>query len=280
MVVGAIVAAVSDGKGRVSSSTGTSLRQRPAAKRRGENGAPVQPSEAPHAELELRLLNGFELIGDGEPIVFPLGVQRLIAFLALTNRPLQRLYVACKLWIDTTEERAFANLRSTLWRANSAGNRLVAAVSSQLALAPEVRVDVREARRQARRLLEGAAPPEELNLDGIGLAAELLPDWYDDWVMIERERYRQLGLHALEVLAEQLLTRGRYGEAVDAALAAVAGEPLRESAHRTLIGIHVAEGNSSEALRQYELYRTMLREALDLAPSPRLEALVAGLTSR
>jgi DNA-binding SARP family transcriptional activator len=256
----------------VASSTGTSLRQPPALERLDGSAAP--------SRLDLRLLNGFELFGNGEPILFPPGVQRLIAFLALSDRPLQRVYVACKLWIDTTEDRAFANLRSTLWRANRSGHHLVATLSSQLALAPEVRVDVREARAQARRVLEGGTPPEDLNLDGLALSAELLPDWYDDWVMIERERYRQLGLHALEALAQRLVALGRYGEAVDAALAAVAGEPLRESAHRTLIGIHVAEGNPSEALRQYELFRTTLDEALGLAPSPRMEALVAGLTAR
>jgi DNA-binding SARP family transcriptional activator len=264
----------------VSGSTGSSLRQPPAIQRLDHSPAPSQTASVSTPELDLRLLNGFEFIGNGEPIFFPLAVQRLIAFLALSGRPLQRLYVACKLWIDTTEERAFANLRSTLWRANRSGHRLVAAVSSQLALSPEVRVDVHEAKEQARRLLDGAAPPEDLNLDGLALSAELLPDWYDDWVMIERERYRQLGLHALEALAQRLVALGRYGEAVDAALAAVAGEPLRESAHRTLIGIHVAEGNTSEALRQYELFRAMLGDTLGLTPSPRMEELVAGLTRR
>jgi DNA-binding SARP family transcriptional activator len=209
-----------------------------------------------------------------------LSVQRLLAFLALNDRPLQRLYVAGKLWLDTTEERAFANLRSTLWRTNRSGHRLVSVVSSQLALAAEVRVDVHEARGQARRLVDGSAAAEELSLDRLVLAGELLPDWYDDWVLIERERYRQLGLHALEALADRLVVLERYGEAADAALAAIAGEPLRESAHRMLIGVHAAEGNVSEALRQYELYRSMLSEGLSLSPSPRLEALVDGLTRR
>ena len=78
--------------------------------------AQADPS-LPEAGLDLHLINGFEFFGDGQPIFFPLSVQRLLAFLALSDRPLQRLYVACKLWIDTTEERAFANLPSTLWRA-------------------------------------------------------------------------------------------------------------------------------------------------------------------
>jgi DNA-binding SARP family transcriptional activator len=264
----------------------TSLRQpvggdhdageaRKGARPKGRPAHRVMP-----ARLELRLLNGFEFLDDGRPVFFPLSVQRLLAFLALNDRALQRVYVAGKLWLDTTEERAFANLRSTLWRANQSGHRLVSAVSSQLALSVEVRVDVHAARAQGRRLVDGSAAADELTLDRLVLAGELLPDWYDDWVLVERERYRQLALHALEALSARLVELGRYGEAADAALAAIAGEPLRESAHRTLIAVHLAEGNSGEALRQYELYRDMLNEGLNLAPSPRIEELVEQLTRR
>jgi DNA-binding SARP family transcriptional activator len=250
-------------------------RARTATRPRGRSARGATP-----AQLELRLLNGFEFLDDGQPVFFPLGVQRLLAFLALNDRALQRLYVAGKLWLDTTEERAFANLRSTLWRANQSGHRLVSAVSSQLALSVEVRVDVHAARAQGRRLVDGLAAVDELTLDRLVLAGELLPDWYDDWVLVERERYRQLALHALEALSGRLVELGRYGEAAEAALAAIAGEPLRESAHRTLIAVHVAEGNVGEALRQYEVYRDMLDEGLNLTPSPRLEALVEELTRR
>jgi DNA-binding SARP family transcriptional activator len=116
-----------------------------------------------------------------------------------------------------------------------------------------------------------------VSLSEFTLVGELLPDWYDDWVLLERERYRQLSLHALEALADRLTGLARFGEAADAALAAIAGEPLRESGHRALIRVHLAEGNPSEALREYDRFRQML-DGLGLAPSPRLEELVRGLT--
>jgi DNA-binding SARP family transcriptional activator len=231
-------------------------------------------------DLELHLVNGFEVLNQGEPILFPLSVQRLLALLALNERPLQRLYVAGKLWLDTTEERAFANLRSTLWRANRAGYDLVSVVSTQLSLASEVRVDVREARGEATRLVEGRSQLDRGSLDRVVLGGELLPDWYEDWVMIERERYRQLALHALESLTERLIDGRRFAEAADAALAAIGSEPMRESAHRTLIRVYLAENNVTEALRHYELYRRMLKDALNLAPSPQITALVEAITHR
>ena len=42
---------------------------------------------------------------------------------------------------------------------------------------------------------------------------ELLPDWYDDWVLLERERFRQLRLHALDALCDDLTRAGRHWDA-------------------------------------------------------------------
>jgi DNA-binding SARP family transcriptional activator len=184
------------------------------------------------------------------------------------------------LWTDAPEDRALANLRSALWRLQAAGCEPVEATPRELRVAPGVRVDFRDAATFAHALLAGSTDPDDLDADWRALGGELLPDWYDEWVLLERERYRQLGLHALETLSERLAAARRFGPALQAALAAVAGEPLRESAHRVLIKTHIAEGNTSEAIRQYRFYRTLLRDKLGLDPSPALEALVEGLTIR
>jgi DNA-binding SARP family transcriptional activator len=114
----------------------------------------------------------------------------------------------------------------------------------------------------------GSAIPHYL-LDG-----DLLPGWYDDWVLFERERLRQLRLHALETLALALAAEGRFAAAVEAGLAAIRTEPLRESAHRVVVRVHLAEGNLTEALRQYELCRRLFRAELGLEPSALLTDLV------
>ena len=109
------------------------------------------------------------------------------------------------------------------------------------------------------------------------LAGDLLPDWYDDWLLIERERFRQLRLHALESLCLYLADRGLFAAAAQAGLSAVAGEPLRESAHRALINAHLLEGNVSEAMRQYRIYSQILVTQLGLEPSEEMRQLVASL---
>jgi len=96
-------------------------------------------------------------------------------------------------------------------------------------------------------------------------------------VLLERERLRQLRLHALEALAEKLPAVGRFGEAVQVAQAAVQAEPLRETARRALVRIHLAQGNVAEALRTYESFREQLFDELGVAPSSQMERLVAGI---
>ena len=112
------------------------------------------------------------------------------------------------------------------------------------------------------------------------LSAELLPDWYDDWVIAEAEDWRQLRMNALEALAGLLIERGRLADAAGAARAAMKVEPLRESAHAALIRVHLAEGNQSEALRVFDRYRVLLGSALGLRPTERLNELVQAISVR
>lgn len=227
--------------------------------------------------MRLRLLDAFELVCDGTPIPLPMNAQRFVAFLALHQRPLLRSFVAGTLWLNTSDERAHANLRSTLWRLQRWNHGLVEVRGQQLRLSTGVDVDVREVESLARQTLDDTSPAA-LELAPSALTGDLLPDWYDDWVLIEREHFRQLRLRALDALCARLTRAGRLGEALEAGLASVAGEPLRESAHRAVIRVHLAEGNACEAVRQYHLCRRLLEEHLGVEPSRQLEELMGDVT--
>ena len=237
------------------------------------------------APVVLRLLRGFELVVDGAPVEVPSSAQRVVAYLALQSRPQQRVAVASTLWIDVAESRASANLRAALWRLDDVRDRVVEVRSSTLGLVADVDVDVVAAVREARWLLDArhdpdTAPPiaerctSELDL----LSGDLLPAWDEDWIIFERERLRQLRIHAIEALSDALRRSGRHAEAVDAGLAAVDADPLRESAQRVLIEAHLAEGNLADARRQFASFRCLLATELGVEPSRRLCALV-GLAS-
>lgn len=233
--------------------------------------APSTPRSA------LNLLHGFRLTVDQQRVPLVAGAQRLLAILALADRPLARAYIAGALWPETSTLRANANLRTSLWRIQRAHSDLIDASPQQLTLAPAVGVDLRHAEQCAHRLLDRRAACDDIltTATRVELSVDLLPDWYDDdWMLMEREQFHQLRLHALEAMCERFVAAGRYGEAVDTGLAAVRAEPLRESAHQVVIKAHLGAGNRWEAIRQYEQCRLLLLKELALEPSPALRDLL------
>jgi DNA-binding SARP family transcriptional activator len=227
--------------------------------------------------LRLRLLGGFTLFRGTEEIVLPMSAQRLVALLGLRERPLSRAYLASTLWPERSAERSLADLRTALWRANHRTVRVIATNRVRLCLPADVRVDVRALMAFGRTAgsagMSTAAPLAEMSW--FDLSLDLLPDWYDDWLVDDREGVRQLRLHALECLTGELSMSGRHAEAIQAALAAVRLEPLRETAHAALIRAHLAEGNRSEALRQFSRCRNILATELAVEPSESIRKLIS-----
>jgi DNA-binding SARP family transcriptional activator len=251
----------------------------------GEGGRP-ELSRAPDSVEELldenvgapsrrlALLGAFELRLGCTPVALPAPAQRILAFLALQNRPLLRTYVAGVLWLDSGDVQSQGSLRSGLWRLRSVSEDLVETRGQQLRLAPDVAVDVHLATTWARRLIDSSADAAGERPDPAFLGVDLLPDWYDDWLLIERERFRELRAHALECLCERLTSAHRYAAAMETALTAVAAEPLRESAHRAVINVCLAEGNLAHAFRHYQAFAKLLHEEVGVRPSSRMEELV------
>lgn len=233
------------------------------------------PGAASARPTRLVLLGRFALLSGGTPVALAPATQSVLAFLALRRGRTTRPVVAATLWPRTDCQRARANLRSALWRIPVEERGVVVSGDGGVALAPGVSCDVWDMTEQAGRLADDRpATSADLALGSLG--ADLLPAWYDDWVLAERERLNQLRQRALESLCRLLTRVGRYAEAIDAGLAAVAAEPLREGGHRCLIDAHLAEGNVTEAVRQYDRYQKLLAENLAVAPSTELRAVVAG----
>jgi DNA-binding SARP family transcriptional activator len=227
--------------------------------------------------VRLGILGGFALHRAGAVAQQPPHAQRLLAFLALHRRPLHRSFVAGRLWPDLTQDHAFGCLRSTLWRIGDCGG-LLEATRTELALGDWVEVDAAELERCAEEIIGHGGIAEPAGVRLLVGSAHLLPDWYDDWVLEERERLSELRVLALELAAEELIAAGAYCDAALAAKAAVRADPLRESATRLLVRLHLATGNPGAAIRVYRSFTARLSHDLELDPSPQLVALVGGLT--
>ena len=163
-----------------------------------------------------------------------------------------------------------------MWRLNRDEPRLIGPAGDTLVLRSEIAVDTQAFADSARSILQRSVTATA-EWAVLRIPGDLLPGWGDDWVIFERERFRQLRLHALDALASQLAADGRYADALEAAIQSVRLEPLRESAHRAIIAIHLAENNLAKALRHYELFHQLLSTELGITPSSQLTGMFSTI---
>lgn len=184
-----------------------------------------------------------------------------------------RSVLAWTLWPDVTEEHARGSLRTALWKLPHGDRPPLRCSGESVALADALRVDARAWPRRRSASCGGSSPARLAATVLLG-GGELLPGWDEEWVLLERERLRQLRLHALDALADALTRRGRPALALEAALASVRIEPLRESAHRAVVAARLSEGSVVEGVRHYRAQRLLLREELGLEPSVQLARMI------
>ncbi|MGW0630273.1 AfsR/SARP family transcriptional regulator [Streptomyces sp. NPDC002758] len=231
---------------------------------------------APGSSTTLHLLGCFRLAYGTEVADVCTGGQRLLAYLGLRQHA-TRTVLAGTLWPDSTEQRALGSLRTTLWKLHRGRPPVVHCDRDALFLADTVSVDARTMRESALRIVRSRAAGESDDRPlGPLLSGDLLPGWDEEWILLERERLRQLRLHALESVAESLVARGQHALALEAALESVRMDPLRESAHRAVVAVHLAEHNLAEAVRHYQAFRGLLRTELGVEPSRQFFSMLRG----
>ncbi|MDX3186219.1 BTAD domain-containing putative transcriptional regulator [Streptomyces sp. ME02-7008A-1] len=232
-------------------------------------------------DASLRLLRPFESITGGCRVALPLGGQRLLAYLALQDDGAHRAAAAEQLWPDCAPSRAAANLRSALCQARRLGRvTAIEAAGQRLQLSSTIQVDLFRVREAAQQVIEGEKKlPGDWGRLITDLSRELLPGWSEDWLMVERDRWDQTRVYALESMAQQLQASEQYLPALQAALAATVVDPIRETAHRLAIKVYLAEGNVASAIRCYQNYRAFLRRELGVAPSQQMIHLVQDLAA-
>jgi DNA-binding SARP family transcriptional activator len=228
----------------------------------------VEDRERPGCRVAL--LGCFELRVADVWVELPRATERLLAYLALQPLPVSRDRVAAALWPDASEQRALGCLRSALWRVRAASRSLLLPDNGRLGLAPGTGIDIVLLASLARQLGAGGHADVAATIPSDLFGTELLPGWDEEWVLLDRERLRQVSLSGLDALSRRHLEAGRVFEALEAAWRAIALEPLRESAHHTLIDAHLADGNIGEAVRGLRSFEVLLDREIGIAPSPAL----------
>lgn len=229
-----------------------------------------------YGHFQLSLLQAWQLRGDTGIVHVAARQQRLITALAITG-PRPRSYLVGLLWPENSEARALESLRVSVHLVSRQVPGLLINGGTVLSLSEFVEVDLHRVRAQIREVSLGGLNGNVASCLHLLRDAELLPGWYEDWVLFEQSRLRQERLHAFTIIARESLARCDYESALEASEAALEVEPLYESAVGLLIQAESKQGNLASALRAFEKYQANLKEDMHLAPSEAIRRLAADI---
>lgn len=223
--------------------------------------------------VTLRLLGGWELAVGGTAVAVGVRQQRLIAALAVLGRR-SRSFLAGLLWPECNDAHAMGSLRAAVFTASRRVPGVLACCEHELCLGDGVDVDLHRLRR-ALASVDSDASAADPWWFASSSNVDLLPGWYDDWVVAEQHRLHDLYLTAAECLAGTALERHDHFHARHLAEVARGIDPLRESATRILIQAHLAMGNETTALAIFREYGAVLASELGVRPAPQIAELIA-----
>ena len=235
--------------------------------------------------LEIGLLGAFQLRVGGQPIDLPGRRERaLLAFLAMPpGQPHSRDKLAGMLWSERGDKQARDSLKQAVLKLRKALDGMQPAPLPSdrefVTLDPAaVSVDAAEFER-----LIGEGTPEALAratalyrgdlLDGL----EVRDPAFEEWLLMERQRLRDLAREASAALLDRYMADSRHDHAAIAARRLLMFDPLRESAHRALMRIYAEQGQAALALKQFQSCREALQRELGVKPEAETERLYQSI---
>ena len=234
--------------------------------------------------LQIRLLGGLLIESDGRnlPRIPSRPGRSLFAFLVMNrDRQLSRDLLAGMFWPEMPDTQARRRLSQALWQiqtlfteAGMPGSYLIATPNTvRFNPGADYWLDVEVFETAVNPLKDTPGDGSSRGGDPAALAdavelyrGDLLAGFYEDWVLMDQQRLRQLYHRALSHLAMMHKSRGEFEGALVYARRLVSLEPLREDAHRDVMRLCVLAGRPNEALLQYEVCYSALADELGAEP--------------
>jgi predicted ATPase/DNA-binding SARP family transcriptional activator len=206
-------------------------------------------------------------------------VLALLAYLAVHREPYPRQYLSDLLWPQYDQEKAFTNLRHTLWETQQAiGVGWIIAGRETLGLNKDADIWLDVARFESL-IKESLAQRDNsfripLLTDSVklyrnhfltGFSLKDAPH-FNEWAFARAEELRRQLALALNMLSEGHCSWGQAESAIPYAQRLVALDPLNESSHRQLMEIYIQAGQHTAALKQYQTCEKILRKELGVDP--------------
>jgi class 3 adenylate cyclase len=241
----------------------------------------IQPVTQENAMLQIRLLGQFDVRAEGKRVTIPSrSAQSLFAYLVLTAGTVHRREkLAGILWPDTSDENARKNLRQELWRIRKAisaqetsGDNYFLADEFTLTFNREANywLDVNQIGKNGLDL-------ESLTSNLSLYQGELLPGFYEDWILLERERIQTAFESRMDELVGQLVTAERWTAVQEHGERWLALSTAPEPAYRALMLAYGARGNTAKVASVYQRCVDELQESFGVEPSAETRGLYEGL---
>ena len=233
--------------------------------------------------LRIHLLGGLALCWDDEPLplIQTTLARSIFAYLVLNRqRSHSRTVLAGLFWPDAPEKQARRNLRQALWHIARVVNDLPCGpyllregdtVAFNTALPHWVDVDEFESLSQG----DVTAMAKAMLL----YRGPLLPEIFDDWVLVDRERLHERWLALLERLALSYQEQGQSQAAVETLRTLLSSDPWHEPAACLLMRLLADMGRVGESIQVYVDLCNRLQADLGVSPSPETIALYREIRS-
>lgn len=228
--------------------------------------------------LAIRLFGAPQIIYNQRSVAMTRRKSRaLIYYLAAQPGPLTRDQLLAFFWPDHDRQTGQQNLRTTLYGLRKILGSLLVVDEDSLTLAADTDVDIRTFETQ----LATSNPSLELlktTLElyrGDFLSGFTLPDLpeFDDWAMVERERYRRLAVGGLTRLSQWYEVQQDFRAGLETLEQALAFDPLQEDLQRLALRLHYLAGDRAGAIRRYENFRQLLADEMGVPPMDETRAL-------
>ncbi|HKY56321.1 MAG TPA: BTAD domain-containing putative transcriptional regulator, partial [Anaerolineales bacterium] len=223
--------------------------------------------------LEVRLIGTFDIKCDGKPVVISSRIaQSLFAYLILnTDTSYRREKLAGMFWPDATEAKARAYLRHELWRLRKDISSNEFLLSDDIGIAFNSSIDY-WLDSEALEKLKDTSSTDELMVVLSTYQGELLPGFYDEWIVLEREHLQAVYEQKMARLLESLEKEKCWNDILEWAERWISFGQRPESAYRYLMIAYDALGDRAKVTSTYQRCVQELLQ-LDLEPSEETRAL-------
>ncbi|MBI3163854.1 MAG: tetratricopeptide repeat protein [Chloroflexi bacterium] len=203
-------------------------------------------------------------------------VPALLAYLAVTRRAHSRDKLAALLWSEMSDADAKNNLRQALTNLRKFFEDELTITRDTIEFTGDGFIDSTQFEANVKSASTFDPEPASVILtDSLRLyRGDFLEGFhvrdapgFEDWMLTERARLRELALGALHTLTQFHTTRGHFSEAIAFASRMLTFDPWREEAHRQLMLLQARTGQISAALSQYETCKKILEKELGVEPS-------------